>query len=181
MAFNLITKFTTIYYNIIVNFYLCLNIILPYYDDVIISMQKQAFISLIQDVPQYKRIRLVNFINSMDPSELILLDNNVAELISRYTDSPLYSEDSDIDDTQDHQHVDEETEDVDEETEDVDEETEDVDEETEDVDEETEDTEDAREETEETENVDEDVGDVKNLSEYSDEYEYTQDYTKKNN
>ena len=164
MAFNLITKFTTIYYNIIVNFYLCLNMILPYYDDVIISMQKQAFISLIQDVPQYKRIRLVNFINSMDPSELILLDNNVAELISRYTDSPLYSEDSDIDDTQDHQHVDEETEDVDEETEDVDEETENVD-----------------EETEETENVDEDVGDVKNLSEYSDEYEYTQDYTKKNN
>jgi len=149
--------------------------ILPYYDDVIISLQKQAFISLIRDIPMYKRTRLINFINSMDPSELILLDNNVVELISRYTDNSSYSEDSEDDDVQEHQHVEQdiETEDVDEETDHVDEETDHVDEETEDVDEETEDVD---EETDHT-----DICDVKNLSEYSDEYEYTQDYTKKNN
>jgi hypothetical protein len=78
MKLNVINNYKTIYYNFLVSFYLCLNSVLPYYDDVIISLQSQAIKLLIDNdtlnMKKVKKIRMIEFIDSLDKSDKIILD-----------------------------------------------------------------------------------------------------------
>ena len=69
MRLNILNNYKTVYYNFLVSFYLCLNCILPYYDDVIISMQSQAIKLLIDNdnlnMKKIKKIRMVEFIDTL--------------------------------------------------------------------------------------------------------------------
>ena len=78
MRLNVINNYKTIYYNFLASFYLCLNCVLPYYDDVIISLQSQAIKLLIDNdtlnMKKVKKIRMIKFIDSLDKSDKIILD-----------------------------------------------------------------------------------------------------------
>ena len=78
MRLNVINNYKTIYYNFLASFYLCLNYILPYYDDVIISIQSQAIKLLIDNdtlnMRKVKKIRMIEFIDSLNKSDKIILD-----------------------------------------------------------------------------------------------------------
>ena len=78
MRLNVINNYKTIYYNFLASFYLCLNYILPYYDDVIISIQSQAIKLLIDNdtlnMKKVKKIRMIEFIDSLNKSDKIILD-----------------------------------------------------------------------------------------------------------
>ena len=78
MRLNVINNYKTIYYNFLASFYLCLNCVLPYYDDVIISLQSQAIKLLIDNdalnMKKVKKIRMIEFIDSIDKSDKIILD-----------------------------------------------------------------------------------------------------------
>ena len=78
MRLNVVNNYKTIYYNFLASFYLCLNCILPYYDDVIISIQSQAIKLLIDNdtlnMKKVKKIRMIEFIDSLDKSDKIILD-----------------------------------------------------------------------------------------------------------
>jgi hypothetical protein len=78
MRLNVINNYKTIYYNFLASFYLCLNYVLPYYDDVIISLQSQAIKLLIDNdalnMKKVKKIRMIEFIDSLDKSDKIILD-----------------------------------------------------------------------------------------------------------
>ncbi len=78
MRLNVINNYKTIYYNFLASFYLCLNSVLPYYDDVIISLQSQAIKLLIDNdalnMKKVKKIRMIEFIDSLDKSDKIILD-----------------------------------------------------------------------------------------------------------
>ena len=78
MRLNVINNYKTIYYNFLASFYLCLNCLLPYYDDVIISLQSQAIKLLIDNdtlnMKKVKKIRMIEFIDSLDKSDKIILD-----------------------------------------------------------------------------------------------------------
>lgn len=78
MRLNIVNNYKTIYYNFLVSFYLCLNCVLPYYDDVIISLQSQAIKLLIKNdklnIKKVKKIRMIEFIDTLNKSDKIILD-----------------------------------------------------------------------------------------------------------
>jgi len=88
MRLNILNNYKTVYYNFLVSFYLCLNCILPYYDDVIISMQSQAIKLLIDNdnlnMKKIKKIRMVEFIDTLKKSDKIILDNEKNIIIVDY-------------------------------------------------------------------------------------------------
>lgn len=65
MSLNIFRNSRTVYYNCLANFYLLLNTVLPYYDDVIITMQKHAQVHLNVDETQFKKNRLLQFITEV--------------------------------------------------------------------------------------------------------------------
>jgi hypothetical protein len=65
MTLNILRNSRTVYYNCLANFYLLLNTVLPYYDDVIITMQKHAQLHLNVDETQFKKNRLLQFISEV--------------------------------------------------------------------------------------------------------------------
>jgi len=65
MTLNILRNFRTVYYNCLANFYLLLNTVLPYYDDVIITIQKHALIDLNVDETDIKKNRLLQFISEI--------------------------------------------------------------------------------------------------------------------
>ena len=65
MSLNILRNSRTVYYNCLTNFYLILNTVLPYYDDVIITMQKHAQLHLNVDETQFKKNRLLQFISEV--------------------------------------------------------------------------------------------------------------------
>ena len=88
MRLNILNNYSTVYYNFLVSFYLCLNCILPYYDDVIISMQSQAIKLIIDNdnlnMKKIKKIRMVEFIDTLKKSDKIILDNEKNIIIVDY-------------------------------------------------------------------------------------------------
>ena len=88
MRLNILNNYKTVYYNFLVSFYLCLNCILPYYDDVIISLQSNAIKLLIDNdklnMKKVKKIRMIEFIDSLDRSDKIILDNEKDIIIVDY-------------------------------------------------------------------------------------------------
>lgn len=89
MQLNIFNNYSTVYYNFLVSFYLCLNCILPYYDDVIISMQSQAIKLLIDNdklnMKKIKKIRMIEFIDNLNRSDKIILDNEKDIIIVDYS------------------------------------------------------------------------------------------------
>jgi len=55
MKLNLINNYKTIYYNLTVNFYLVLNLLLPIFNDVIINFQSEATKQLMNNVKTVKK------------------------------------------------------------------------------------------------------------------------------
>lgn len=84
MKLNIINNYKTIYYNIIINFYLILNLFLPLYNDVIISMHNQATKNLFGDIKKIKRIRIIEFLNELEDKDKLLLDKNNNLLVIEY-------------------------------------------------------------------------------------------------
>ncbi len=88
MRLNVINNYKTIYYNFLASFYLCLNCILPYYDDVIISIQSQAIKLLIDNdslnIKKIKKIRMIEFIDTFNKSDKIILDKERDIIIIDY-------------------------------------------------------------------------------------------------
>ena len=84
MKLNIINNYKTIYYNIITNFYLILNLFLPLYEDVIISMHNQATKNLFGDIKKIKRIRIIEFLNELEDKDKLLLDKNNNLLVIEY-------------------------------------------------------------------------------------------------
>jgi hypothetical protein len=88
MRLNILNNYKTVYYNFLVSFYLCLNCILPYYDDVIISLQSNAIKLLIDNdklnMKKIKKIRMIEFIDTLDRSDKIILDNEKDIIIVDY-------------------------------------------------------------------------------------------------
>ncbi len=64
MHLNIINSFEVCYYNFLVYFYLCLNSICPYYDDVIVSMHIHSVKLLLEkkelNMRKIKRMVLVS-------------------------------------------------------------------------------------------------------------------------
>jgi hypothetical protein len=89
MKLNVINNYKTIYYNFLVSFYLCLNCIFPYYDDVIISLQSQAIKLLIDNdtlnMKKVKKIRMIEFIDTLDKSDKIILDKEKDIILIDYS------------------------------------------------------------------------------------------------
>ena len=81
---NIISNYKTIYYNLLTNFYLILNLILPLYDSVIISMHNQATKNLFGDIKKVKRIRMIEFLNELESNDKLILDKNNNLLIVEY-------------------------------------------------------------------------------------------------
>lgn len=88
MRLNILNNYKTVYYNFLVYFYLCLNCILPYYDDVIISLQSNAIKLLIDNdklnMKKIKKIRMIEFIDTLNRSDKIILDNEKDIIIVDY-------------------------------------------------------------------------------------------------
>ena len=89
---NIISNYKTIYYNIITNFYLILNLFIPLYDNVIISMHNQATKNLYSDIKKVKRIRIIEFLNELDSNDKLILDKNNNLLVVEYNYSDYNSE-----------------------------------------------------------------------------------------
>jgi hypothetical protein len=81
---NIISNYKTIYYNLITNFYLILNLFLPLYDSVIISMHNQATKNLFSNIKTVKRIRMIEFLNELDSNDKLILDKNNNLLVVEY-------------------------------------------------------------------------------------------------
>ena len=81
---NIISNYKTIYYNIITNFYLILNLFIPLYDNVIISMHNQATKNLYSDIKKVKRIRIIEFLNELESNDKLILDKNNNLLVVEY-------------------------------------------------------------------------------------------------
>jgi hypothetical protein len=81
---NIIRNYKTIYYNLLTNFYLILNLILPLYDSVIISMHNQATKNLFGNIKKVKRIRMIEFLNELKSNDKLILDKNNNLLVVEY-------------------------------------------------------------------------------------------------
>ena len=97
MKLNIINNYKTIYYNLLTNFYLILNLILPLYDSVIISMHNQATKNLFGDIKKVKRIRMIEFLNELESNDKLILDknNNLLVVEYNYSDYVEYNSESD--------------------------------------------------------------------------------------
>lgn len=84
MTYTIHNSFKSFYLNILANFYLCLNLIFPYYDDLIITLQKKSLINLYKGTScnEIKKKRFAQFMN------------DVYELVQEYT--VLITEDKNI-------------------------------------------------------------------------------------
>jgi hypothetical protein len=100
MTFTIFKNYKNIYYNFLVNFYLCLNIIFPYYDEVIISFLNHSLKSIIQE-DNIKRDRMIKYIYSFNDDDKILLEKKTNIITINYfhndNSSTCSDSDSDID------------------------------------------------------------------------------------
>lgn len=111
MGFHFLKNIRTIYYNILVNFYLCLNFCLPLYDDVIITLQKQSLNALLEDnqttFRQVKRKRFLNFVETLDQVDKIIIKDDGIEMIefTETTDDELEDDDTSQEENDEENHV----------------------------------------------------------------------------
>jgi len=100
MTFTIFKNYKNIYYNFLVNFYLCLNIIFPYYDEVIISFLNHSLKSMMCE-DNIKRERMIKYIYSFNDDDKILLEKKTNTITIKYfnndNSSTCSDSDSDID------------------------------------------------------------------------------------
>lgn len=100
MTFTIFKNYKNIYYNFLVNFYLCLNIIFPYYDEVIISFLNHSLKSIMCE-DNIKRERMIKYIYSFNDDDKILLEKKTNTITIKYfnndNSSTCSDSDSDID------------------------------------------------------------------------------------
>jgi hypothetical protein len=88
-------------------FYLCLNYILPLYDDVIISMQSHSMKLLIGEndigMKNIKRKRMINFLKTLKDNDILYFEKDSNLLIIDYSEisDDIDKESSDDSETQD--------------------------------------------------------------------------------
>jgi len=89
MYLNIVSNIKSCYYNYMVVFYLCLNCVLPFYDDVIISMQSHSLKLLIGendlDMKCIKRKRMIDLINDLHDDDKLFLEKESNLLIVEYS------------------------------------------------------------------------------------------------
>ena len=80
MRLNIYNNFRAIYYNTLANFYLCFNSIVPYYDDVILSLSITSFKNVLNNnnlcLRTIKQNRLVQLLYSLNDKDNLILDDD---------------------------------------------------------------------------------------------------------
>lgn len=93
MSLNIVNNIKSCYYNYMVMFYLCINYVLPFYDDVIISMQNHSTKLIIGDndldMKHIKKRRMIDFIKHLDDNDKLFLEKDTNLLILEYCNAYL--------------------------------------------------------------------------------------------
>jgi len=101
MKLNFINNYKTIYYNLLVNFYLVLNNFIPFYNDVIISMQLESMKNLVSNFRRLKNSRMIEYLKKLENTDKILLDKNKNIIIIEYDYTYSVNSSDESDDSED--------------------------------------------------------------------------------
>lgn len=101
MKLNIINNYKALYYNLLSNFYLILNSVLPFYDEVIISMHNEATKSLYGDINTIKQLRMMELLNKLENNDKIILNKNNNTILVEYNCCNNLNNDADCTDTSD--------------------------------------------------------------------------------
>ena len=101
MKLNFINNYKTIYYNLLVNFYLVLNNFIPFYNDVIISMQLESMKNLVSNFRRLKNSRMIEYLKKLENTDKILLDKNKNIIIIEYDYTYSVNSSDDSEDSED--------------------------------------------------------------------------------
>jgi hypothetical protein len=113
MKLNIYNNFRAIYYNTLANFYLCFNSIVPYYDDVIISLSITSFKNIINNnlnLKSIKQNRMMQLLYSLNDKDKIIVDEDGyiiiyydkdAKICTANADEHVATEEDDVEDTDD--------------------------------------------------------------------------------
>jgi len=90
MRLNIYNNFRAIYYNTLANFYLCFNSVVPYYDDVILSLSITSLKNILNNnnlcLRTIKQNRLVQLLYSLNDKDNLILDDD-GFIIIDYTEN----------------------------------------------------------------------------------------------
>jgi methyl-accepting chemotaxis protein len=104
MRLNIYNNFRAIYYNTLANFYLCFNSVVPYYDDVILSLSITSFKNILNNnnlcLRTIKQNRLVQLLYSLNDKDNLILDDD-GFIIIDYAENDVHTENIDISDNTD--------------------------------------------------------------------------------
>jgi methyl-accepting chemotaxis protein len=90
MNLNVFNNFKAVYYNTLTNFYLYFNTIVPYYDDVILSLSITSFKNIIKNSKiKFKENRLIQLIYSLDDKDSIVVDDDGFVFVDYYIKEPV--------------------------------------------------------------------------------------------
>lgn len=97
MKLNIYNNFRAFYYNTLVNFYLYFNTLVPYYDDVILSLSITSFKNIINNnsisLKTINQNRMMKLLYSLNDNDKIIIDDD-GFIIIDYTDKVItYTED----------------------------------------------------------------------------------------
>ena len=80
MKLNIYNNFRAFYYNTLVNFYLYFNTLVPYYDDVILSLSITSFKNIINNniisMKTIKQNRMMKLLYSLNDKDKIIIDDD---------------------------------------------------------------------------------------------------------
>ena len=101
MRLNIYNNFRAIYYNTLANFYLCFNSVVPYYDDVILSLSITSFKNILNNnnlcLRTIKQNRLVQLLYSLNDKDNLILDDD-GFIIIDYKENDMYAENAEFSD-----------------------------------------------------------------------------------
>ena len=87
MRLNVFNNIKAIYYNMLTNFYLFFNTIVPYYDDVILSLSITSFKNIVKNSKiKFKENRLMQLIYSLNDNDRIVVDDDGIVYVDYYID-----------------------------------------------------------------------------------------------
>jgi len=107
MTYTIYNNFMTFYFNMLANFYLCFNLVFPYYDDVIITLQKKSLINLYKNTSpaEIKRKRFITFLsdiyNFATKYKVFITDDNEVNFVKTVNDNDEESSENDSDVSED--------------------------------------------------------------------------------
>ena len=105
MRLNIYNNFRAIYYNTLANFYLCFNSVVPYYDDVILSLSITSFKNVLNNnnlcLRTIKQNRLVQLLYSLNDKDNLILDDDGFIIIDYKDTDVVYTENAEFSDNTD--------------------------------------------------------------------------------